>query len=52
MLLIGALILILIAAYFFSERQKSRKDRLHRQEQDDRKALLEAVLKNNKDRIS
>jgi hypothetical protein len=51
MLLIIALLLTLPLAHFFANWQKRSKERTEQEEQDRRRAFLEAVLENSKDRI-
>lgn len=50
MLISGILFFILITIYLFVEMQKNRKEKQVDNEEATRKALLESILKNNKDR--
>lgn len=50
MLVSGIIFFILIGVYLFVEMQKGRKTRQINTEEETRKALLESILKNNKDR--
>lgn len=51
MLLIIALLLTLPLAHFFATWQRRSRERTAQEEQDRRRAFLEAVLENSKDRI-
>jgi hypothetical protein len=51
MVLIIALLLTLPLAHFFAVQQRKGRERTEREAEDKRLELLEAILKNSKDRI-